>query len=179
MGEVRLMPKFREMKQPEIKILKEKIWRANEKQCPVLQRKVPLDKMVLDHIHKRKADQYDVDKGTIRTALEFRINAFFGKIENAYKRYGLKDEMPLPELLRKGADYLEEEPYSEEGEYFIHPHEVHKRVKVMKSEFNRVKKYYFKVYPNRKKMIKKPTYVSTKWQELVKLVDDYIAEHGK
>ena len=173
------MPKFREMKQPEIKILKEKIWRLNDKQCPVLQREVPLDKMVLDHIHKRKADLYDVDKGTIRTALEFRVNAFFGKIENAYKRYGLKDEMSLAELLRKGADYLEEPPYTEDGEYFIHPNEVPKRDKVKKSEFNRVKKYYFLIYPNRKKMIKKPTYVSKKWTELVLLTEEYIRVNGK
>lgn len=170
------MPKFVEMKSKDIKTLKLKIWKENGGRCPVLNKEIPFDKMVLDHIHKKKADAYDVDKGTIRTALEFRVNAFFGKIENAYKRYGLKDEMDLPNLLRKGADYLEAGPYCENGDtYYIHPTEVPKREKVKKSEYNRVKKYYFELFPNRKKMIKQPTYVTESWKELVKQVEDHIA----
>ena len=173
------MPDFKEMKQKDIKILKEKIWRANDKKCPVLQREVPLDKMVLDHIHKRKADEYAVDRGTIRTALEFRVNAFFGKIENAYKRYGLKDEMPLSDLLRAGSEYLEEEPYSEDGVYFIHPSEVPKREQVKTREYKRVAKYYLKMFPNRKKVIKRPKYVTEDWKTLVALTEEYIRIHGK
>lgn len=173
------MPKFIEMKQDDIKKLKLKIWRENGGRCPVLNKEVPFDKMVLDHIHKRKADPYGVDAGTIRTALEFRVNAFFGKIENAYKRYGLKDEMGLPDLLRAGADYLENGPYCEDDTYYIHPSEVPKREKVKAREYNKVKKYYFNLYPKRKKMIKRPTYVSDSWLELVKLVDEYIENNGK
>jgi hypothetical protein len=173
------MTEFKEMKSGDIKTLKIKIWQANGGRCPVLNREVPIDKMVLDHIHKRKADPYGVYQGTIRTALEFRVNAFFGKIENAYKRYGLKNELSLPELLRFGADYLEQEPYSEDGVYFIHPSEVPKREQVKTREYKRVAKYYLVIHPNRKKVIKRPKYVTEKWTALVKLTDDYIALNGK
>ena len=46
------MPKFIEMKGKDIKPLKEKIWKENGEQCPVLAKHIPLDKMVLDHKHK-------------------------------------------------------------------------------------------------------------------------------
>jgi hypothetical protein len=62
----------------------------------------------------------------------------------------------------------------EEGVYFIHPSEVPKRDKVGKREYNKVKKYYFKLYPKRKKMIKKPTYVNTNWLALLAMVEEYI-----
>lgn len=165
------------MKQKDIKVLKEKIWLLNNKQCPVLKKYIPLDRMVLDHIHKRNDDEYSTDKGVIRTALEFRINAFFGKVENAYKRYGLKNDISLPDLLISGAKYLADEPYHEGNTYFVHPSEVPKRNKVKTREYNRVKKYYFDVFPNRKKMIKRPIYVNDKWKEIVNLVDNYIKEN--
>ncbi len=168
------MPEFKEMKKSDIKILKEKIWLANNKQCPVLKIDVPLDKMVLDHAHKRKDEEYSTDKGVIRTALEFRVNAFFGKIENAFKRFGLKDIISLPDLLISGAEYLEKESYHEGETYFVHPTEIPKREKVKTREYNRVKKYYFKLYPNRKKMIKRPTYITENWKELVLLIDEFV-----
>jgi hypothetical protein len=43
------VPEYIEMKQADIKILKEKIWKQNNCKCPVLNKEIPLDKMVLDH----------------------------------------------------------------------------------------------------------------------------------
>lgn len=56
--------KLHYMKQPEIKILKEKLWLRNNKKCPILGIEVPLDKMVLDHKHKLKSDEPGPNKGT-------------------------------------------------------------------------------------------------------------------
>jgi len=137
------MSKFKEMKQQDIKILKEKIWLENNKMCPILDTEIPLDKMVLDHIHKLKNDSYSEDKGTIRTSLEFRVNAFFGKMENAFKRYGLDKEHNLAEILRKAADYFDKGAYQdEEGFYYIHPTEVKKEPKMSKKNYNKLKKEY-------------------------------------
>ena len=170
------MSKYIEMKQADIKVLKEKIWKQNDFKCPVLDREIPLDKMVLDHAHKRKDESYAPDKGTIRTALDFRVNAVLGKLENSFKRTGLMNEeyFDIGDFLRNAADYFEEGSYTENDAYFIHPNEVPKRKKVMKSEYNKVKKYYFKLYPNRKKELKRPTYVTDSWKELVQKTEDYI-----
>jgi len=134
---------FIEMKQKDIKPLKEKIWLENDKKCPILDVEIPLDKMVLDHIHKLKNESYSETKGTIRTSLEFRANAFFGKMENAFKRYGLDKDYELSDLLRKAADYFDKGAYQdEEGNYYIHPNEVPKDPKVSKRNYNKLKKVY-------------------------------------
>jgi len=137
------MKKFKEMKQKDIKVLKEKIWLENDKKCPILDIEIPLDKMVLDHIHKLKDEPYSENKGTIRTALEFRVNAFFGKMENAFKRYGLEKEYDLATMLRNAADYFDEGAYQcEDGYYYIHPNEVPKEPKLSKRNYNKLKKEY-------------------------------------
>lgn len=137
------MSKFKEMKQKDINILKEKIWLENDKKCPILDKPVPLEKMVLDHIHKLKSEPYSEDKGTIRTALEFRVNAFFGKMENAFKRYGLEKDYNLAEMLRNAADYFEAGAYKcEDDYYYVHPNEVPKEPKMSKRNYNKLKKEY-------------------------------------
>lgn len=141
-----------QLKQKDIKPLKEKIWLENNKKCPVLNKEVPLEKMVLDHIHKRKDEEASEQKGTCRTALEFRVNSMFGKIENSFKRYGLDKEIDLPTLLRNGANYLEKGAYCDNNTYFIHPNEAPKEKKLGKRSFNKIKKLYSKEYPNRKEL---------------------------
>jgi hypothetical protein len=151
--------KFKEMKQKDIKELKEKIWLANDKKCPILDKEIPLDKMVLDHAHKKINESYAPDKGVIRTSLEFRANALFGKIENAFKRYGLNKEYNLSTLLRNAADYFDEGAYvDEEGYMYIHPSELPKPKKLSKSKYNKCKKLYNEeeFVPKRKNQKKKP-----------------------
>jgi hypothetical protein len=139
------MNKFIEMKQKDIKPLKEKIWLANDKKCPILDIEIPLDKMVLDHIHKLKNEPYSEEKGTIRTALEFRVKAFFGKMENAFKRYGLEKEYNLATMLRNAAEYFDNGAYQcEDGNYYVHPNEVPKEPKLSKRNYNKLKKEYSK-----------------------------------
>lgn len=142
-----------QMKHKDIKILKEKLWLENDKKCPLLDKEVPLEKMVLDHIHKRKDEPASEQKGTIRESLEFRCNSFAGKIENSYKRYGLDKDIDLPTLLRNTADYLEKGAYCDsEGNYYIHPKEKPEEKKLSKRVFNKIKKLYSEEYPNRKEL---------------------------
>lgn len=152
---------FIEMKQSDIRTLKEKIWLQNDKKCPVLDVERPLDKMCLDHIHSTLADEYATNKGTIRTSLDFRVNAVLGKLENAVKRTGLDKEeyFNMGDFLRKAADYFDAEPYHEDNSYFIHPNEVKKSPNVSKKNYNKLKKVYtgkakFPEYPNSKKLTK-------------------------
>lgn len=134
------------MKQKDIKILKEKIWEKNGKKCPVLGKEIPLEKMVLDHAHKRKDEEYSLDKGVIREALDFRVNAVLGKLENALKRTGLSNEedFNIGDFLRNAADYFDRGAYIEEDKAFIHPLEVKKEPKLSKKNYNKLKKEYLK-----------------------------------
>lgn len=134
------------MKYKDIKYLKENIWLQNNKKCPVLDTEVPLDKCVLDHKHKRKDEEAGPDdKGLIREVLEFRVNAFFGKIENSFKRLGLDKDYDLIEVLRNGADYLERGAYIDESGFkYIHPKEAPNTPVLKKSSYNIIQKLYLK-----------------------------------
>lgn len=150
-----------EMKQKDIKVLKEKIWLENGKKCPVLGREIPLEKMALDHAHKRNDEEYSPTKGVIRTSLDWRANAILGKVENALKRTGLEfDEgFDLPTFLRNAADYFEAGAYvNEDGDMFIHPNECPKPKKLSKKNYNKCKKLYNNevFVPVRKNQKKKP-----------------------
>ena len=150
-----------EMKQKDIRVLKEKLWLMNDKKCPVLGKAMPLDKMVLDHAHKRNAESYSPTKGVVREALDKRANAILGKVENALKRTGLgyEEGFDLPAFLRNAADYFERGAYVDEhGDMYVHPSEVPKEPKVSKSNYNKLQKMYDKelFVSKRKGQEKKP-----------------------
>jgi len=152
------------MKQKDIKTLKEKIWNENNKKCPVLDMDIPLEKMVLDHAHKRNSEEYSETKGAIREALDFRANAVLGKLENSIKRTGLDrvEGFNLGTFLRNAADYFERGAYKKDGVIYIHPTEVYKEPNLSKSNYNKCKKAHlesgakkkFPDYPKRKKATK-------------------------
>jgi len=138
-------PNLIEMKQSDIAKLREKIWLENDKKCPVLGKEIELSKTALDHAHKLKAEEPAIDKGTIRNTLEFRCNAICGKIENAFKRFGLNKEIDIVTFLRNAANYFEKGSYSDENGYYIHPSEVpDRRKKLSKNSFNKLIKAQLK-----------------------------------
>lgn len=154
---------FKEMRQKDIKYLREQIWKYNDRKCPVLGVEIPLKDSALDHCHKKVSEEYSPDKGTIRTTLDFRVNSVLGKLENSIIRYGLHnfEDFNLPEFLRNAADYFEEGAYRDsEGNYYIHPREVPKEPQVSKRNYNRLAKLYkesgkkpkFPEYPKSKKL---------------------------
>ena len=168
--------KFIELKNKDIKVLKEKLYLKNNKICPLLGIEIPLEKIALDHIHKLNADEYAIDKGTIRNAIEFRANAIEGAITNKWKRlFGAdtsKHPISLPEFLRNLANYLEAGAYNEDNTYYVHPTEVPRKPKVKKSSFNKMLKLYKQKYPNKKKH---PVYPKSKklTKSLSKLFEEF------
>jgi len=119
----------------------------------------------LDHEHIKKI------KGTgfIRGVTCAQCNTFIARAENNAARHGLNIE-ELPTILRRMANHLEQR------KDIIHPSEIPPRKKVGAREWNRVKKYYFDVFPNRKKLPKKPTYVTENWKCLVQQIDTFLKE---
>lgn len=174
------------MAQNDLKKLREEEHKKQEGKCPILKIEVSSDKMVVDHKHKLKDEEPSLDgKGLVRGVIEFRANGIEGKISNAWKRYFGADEskhpISLPDFLRNLADYLEAPPLDHLK--LIHPKEKIKEEVLKKSEYNRIKKYYFKLFPNRTKV---PEYPKSKrpvlndgWRELIKLTNEYIEKNER
>lgn len=163
-------------RQKDIKPIATLLWEQYDKKCPILKQEVLIDNLHVDHKHKRKSDIPSVENrlGFIRSHLFAGCNTFIGKIENAYKRFGLEDKIDLPTLLRNCADFIEKDPMEELGYNVLHYTEVPKREKVKVSEYNRVEKYFLELHPRKKKVPKKPTYVNQDWKDLVKKTDLHI-----
>lgn len=160
-------------KQKDIINIKKELHTLQNGICPLLDKPIELSKMVVDHRHKTKAQIPTLENGLgfIRGALEFRANAFEGKVWNFYKRLGLDNEIEFSELLRNLADFHDNPTCLDP---ILHYTEVPKREKVKISEYNRVKKYYLDIFPRKKVAAKKPTYVNQEWKDLVQQVDKYI-----
>lgn len=155
----------------------DEIWQARSKTIPIL-RKILQQKQkevcsvcgkeikdpTLDHEHIRKI------KGTgyIRAVCCSQCNTFIARAENNAARHGISLK-GLPEVLRNMADHLETKTN------IIHPTEMPKRKKVGVREWNKVRKYYFKVWPRKKVLPKKPKYVTDSWLEMKRAVDEHIA----
>ena len=158
--------KYKELKNSDLKPLREKIWLKNNKKCPVLDKEVPFEKTVVDHAHKRKDEDYAPDKGVVREVLDFRCNSILGKLENSLKRTGLmyEEDFHIGDFLRNAALYFEKGAYiDEEGYMLVHPKEVPPPKILTKRSYNKLKKLYinsnkkakFPEYPKSGKITKK------------------------
>jgi len=127
----------------------------------------PVQDPTLDHEHIKKV------KGTgfIRAVCCSKCNTFIARAENNAARHSISLRS-LPNVLRNMADHLENQID------IIHPTEIPKRKKVGKREWNKVVKYYFKAFPNRRTLPKKPTYVTEAWLDLKRAIDEYIEEQN-
>lgn len=154
------IPQLTQLTQRTLVELREKLINECNEICPILQKKIPREKFVLDHQHKTSKEEMGSNGGAglCRGVMEFRCNALEGKITNNFKRLGLNKEIELPLLLRNLADYLEQPNLP-----FIHPKEKPKQAKLMKSSYNKLVKElqnanYSKPipeYPKSKKLTKK------------------------
>jgi len=127
----------KELNWAELKKLRERLIKIQKGKCPICTKQ--LNNPVLDHHHTKRIK----GTGRCRQVICATCNVFLAKIENNCKRYCIQNE-DLPLVLRRIADYLEREPTK-----YLHPSE---RVfeKLKKSDYNKIKKYYFKMYPNRR-----------------------------
>ena len=143
--------------------------------CPILKQYIDFDSSVMDHKHKTKAEKLGEDgKGLLRGVIHRQANVFEGKIARLYKRTGLhKFDISLPDLLRNLADYIESPPMKPR---YIHPNERPKAEKLGKREYNKIRKYYFEIYPKRKKI---PVYpksgkMTKEFKDLLSKTNEYL-----
>ena len=162
--------KLKQVSYKELKDIKKELLEEQGYICPISQKPLKMDKeAVVDHKHKLFKDQPlgEDGAGLIRGILDFRVNAWEGKVFNSFKRLGLhKFDASLPDMLRRLADYLEKETTN-----YIHPAEKPKEKKLGKRKFNKIAKLYAKEkpkakpleYPKSKKITKKILELSKKY----------------
>jgi len=164
--------KLKEITQKEFKELRYKQWCKQGKFCPILQQRIEYKDAVFDHCHRTKKEILGEEgKGCLRGVIHFQVNSFEGKVTNSFKRYGLhKFNISLPEMLRNLAAYIENPPMKPE---YIHPKERPKPKKLGKRDFNRIIKYYFQMFPRKRKL---PIYpksgrTNKRFEEMLKIAN--------
>jgi len=159
--------KLKEITHVQLTKLRQKQLAKQSYVCPILNQIIDFESSAFDHKHRTKAEKIGEDgKGLLRGVIHNQANVIEGKIAKLYKRYGLHKFLPLPELLRNIADYIENPPMNPE---YIHPNE--REFKMLgKRDFNRIVKYYFQMYPRCKVLPEYPRSgkLSKKFEELLK-----------
>lgn len=133
--------------------------------CPICKKN--LIKPVLDHHHTKRIK----GTGKCRAVLCATCNIFLGKIENNCIRYRINQKI-LPNVLRSIANLLEKKQSK-----YIHPNErIFK--KLGKREYNRICKYYFQMYPRRKKLPEYPKSgkMTRQFEELLERTNEMLRE---
>ena len=129
---------------------RKKYWKKQNEKCAILKQRIDLKEAVVDHCHKLKKQKPGPNgRGLVRGILHFQVNSLEGVIVKKYKRYGVDKLIPLPEFLRNLASYLECPPIPQK---YIHWTEKPKAPILKKSDYNRIRKYYFLIHPRAKKI---------------------------
>lgn len=136
--------------------------------CAVLGLSIPFRECVFDHRHRKKGEPLGGVEGLglLRGVISKKVNTFEGKVKRWYIRAGLKDQIPLPELLRRLADYIETPPIEQ---IYVHPNEKPKPKKLSKLDYNRVCKFWFLMNPRKRTLPKYPKSgkSSSLWEEWI------------
>jgi len=127
-----------QLKQKDIKKIREKLLKQQKGLCPICNRKV--ERPTLDHDHTKRIH----GTGRCRGVICSNCNVFLAKIENNSIRYGISKKN-LPEVLINISKYL-----SAQQTIYIHPSEAPKPRKLQKNCFKKLNKEYQKKYPKRK-----------------------------
>lgn len=181
MKRTKIPKKLIQLKQgKEFKMFRIRQWQKQDKICPVLKKQIKLKEAVMDHKHKLKKEIAGKDgKGLCRGIVHNGVNVIEGKIQNAFLRYGLRDLITVPELLRNLADYIDNPPIKQ---IYIHPSEKIKNKKKVLGILaqKRILKYWGVLYPRRKlpKLPKKTgkkqiRFITKKWQGYIDTTNKY------
>lgn len=177
------MSKFVQIKGEELRELRHKQWTEQKGICPILKQAIRFEDSVFDHKHITRKEIEDgkigeEGKGLLRGVLHDQANVMEGKIARLYKRYGLNKFIDLPGLLRNIASYLENPPMPQK---YIHPSEKPRAKKLSKRDYNRIKKYYFEMYPKRRKMPEYPKSGKTtrEWETMIEKANELGSPHEK
>jgi len=152
------------LKHKDIPQIREQLLKEQNNKCALC--KEPIDEnsgASLDHQHRTKSSTLGENGGgLVRGVLCRSCNLFEGRIWRSSKRFGVHDN--LSTWLRNLADYLDKENYN-----MVHPNEVPKEPKLMKSSYNKLQREYNKS----ERKAKFPLYTGNLTKKLKKLFNDF------
>ena len=151
MNKQKLIP----LTQSELTKIRKKQYQKQKGICGILKIPIKESECVIDHKHKLKSEECGGPDGLgcLRGVVHRNANTFEGKVVKLYKRYGLSKQIDLSSLLRNVADYIEK-PLMEPK--YIHPNEREKRKKLNKTDYKRICKFYFVMFPRKRILPKYP-----------------------
>ena len=154
---------IKELKYKDIKPLREEFLKNNNGLCPICQNPITEGRACLDHSHQ---------SGLVRDTLCSSCNQWEGAIRSKWVRYGLSDKCDIVTMLLNMADHLK--PENEKP--FMHPSEIQKKPKLMKSSYNQLVKEIKNANRYLKKPIKIPCYPKSK--KLTKRLKELYEQFG-
>lgn len=132
--EITEITKFIEMKQKDLKILRDKLLKDQNGICPICKKEI--QRAVLDHFHRRKIKGTGLCRGVLCNSCNF----FLGRIENSCARAGIKID-DLDEILLNLVNYRQNFKTN-----YVHPTEFKK---ITKKQVENIQKYFREVYPRK------------------------------
>ena len=145
-----------QMKQSEIKEIREQLLKKNNNQCPILQRPLDPKDSALDHAHQ--ASEYtETQEGQIRGTIHKFANSLEGQFRSKFRRSGVSQYITFEEFLLNLYTYL-----NEAREPLLHPSHAPKPKKLQKRSYQKLKREITKCNTYMKKPIKIPDYPKSK-----------------
>lgn len=157
---------------------RKEFWILQDKKCAILKEEILLSEATLDHAHGKITDHVGVNgKGLVRAILHRECNGLEGKVWRYWNRTSIKNKYKLQDVLRNLADYYD---MIEQGnlpieQKYIYPSEKPEEPKELftAAQYKKIKNYYFKVFPRRKKLPKKTKYLTDDIREYLSTIDEY------
>jgi len=152
------------LKTKDIKQTRDKLIKEQNNICPICKKDIV--RPCLDHFHVKRIHGSGLCRGVICS----NCNVFLGKIENNSVRYKINYN-ELSNVLNNISEYIKTTTN------YMHPSENKElKDKLTKTEYNKIKKYYFIVFPNRKKLPNYPkSGLKTKeFKEILNAIDLFL-----
>jgi hypothetical protein len=148
--------------------LRKKQYKKQNGKCAITGLPYDYKDCVFDHKHKRKTDPLGGPEGLglLRGVIGKNVNTFEGRIYKNFKRYGLSEDIELPDLLRRIADYLENPPMPQ---IYVHPKERPKRIKLSKLDYWVICRFWFLEHPRKRTLPKYPKdgIQTERWNDMI------------
>lgn len=166
--------KLIQIKSSQLPAVRKKQWLKQGKRCAISGKKIKFEDSVMDHKHKLKKQKAGPKgRGLLRGVLHNQVNSLEGIIMHKYKRQGVHNIVSLYDFLIGMAKYIKNPPMPQR---YIHPKEAPPKEILGKRDYNKIKKYYFIMFPQRRKPLtplgvnkkgKSITKLSQKWKDLL------------
>ena len=151
-----------QLKQSEIKALREKLLKENNNVCPLCENELTSEECALDHCH---------ESGQIRGTICKRCNSLEGIFRSRWIRSGVAKKVSLEVYMINLANYL-----TKDHHLILHPSHAPGPRKLMKSSYNDLVREIKKYNKYMKKPIKIPVYPKSK--RLTKRIKELFEQFG-